>query len=307
MAILLNGAGISAADPALKGLPCKVIFGAASFDVANVVDTWIETNPTIPGSAGSVKGSLSPAASVLTAGVGTGTYNDTTKEYTIASTTGLTVGDRLYISHGSLTPGYYEIASIPSAGKITIVGNPLNPLDGANQSGISYQVAWSYLGNTGSVPISSSVSGQINYAKARFQDGYALNGDLAELFYVEDAPVGSLFISIGGQSYINGVVNTLTPAFALLNAWVNKGGVRHVELVNHSVQASNQFKWGDDSAAEKTLAAAVLSGLKLTPGDGIKYGRLLLKTKSGGGALGIDIQTTLDTTGPTVVIALVGA
>jgi hypothetical protein len=304
MAILLNGAGVSAADPILKGLPCKVIFGASSFDVATVVDEWIETTPTIPGVSGSVKASTSPASTVLTAGIGTGSYNDTTKEYTIASTTGLTVGDRLYLSHGSLTPGFYEILTIPSSGKVTIVGNPLN---GANQTGISYQVAWSYLGNTGSAPISSSGLGQINYAKARFQDGSALNGDLAEQFYVEDAPVGNGFVSIGGQPYTGGIVNTLTPAFALLSAWANKGGVSHVELVNHSVQAANQFKWGDGTTAEKTLSAALASGFSLTAGDGQKYGRILLKTKSGGSALGLDIQTLLDTTGPTVVIALVGA
>ena len=304
MAILLNGAGISAADPILKGLPLKVILGASSFDVATFVEEWIETTPTIPGSAGSVRASVSPAASVLTNGVGTGTYDDTTKRYTIASTTGLSVGDRLYLSHPSLTAGFFEIATIPVAGTVTIVGNPLN---GANQTGISYQVAWSYTGVAGTAPIVSTVSGQINYAKARLQDGASNNGDLAQNFYVEDAPVGVNFISIGGQSYLSGSVNTLTPSFTLLSAWANRGGVSHVELANHSVQASNQFKWGDGSITEKTLAAALTSGFSLTAGDGQKYGRILLKTKSGGAALGLDIQTLLDTTGPTVVIALVGA
>ena len=307
MAILLNGAGISAADPILKGLPLKVILGASSFDVATFVEEWIETTPTIPGSAGSVRASVSPAASVLTNGVGTGTYDDTTKQYTIATTTGLVVGDRLYLSHPSLTAGFYEIATIPVpgvGGKVTIVGNPLN---GANQSGISYQVAWSYSGIAGTAPIVSSAGGQINYAKARLQDGATNNGDLAQNFYVEDAPVGVNFISIGGQSYLSGLVNTLTPSFALLSTWANRGGVSHVELTNHSVQASNQFKWGDGSITEKTLATALTSGFSLTAGDGQKYGRILLKTKSGGAALGLDIQTLLDTTGPTVVMSLVGA
>jgi hypothetical protein len=304
MAITLNSAGLSAADPILKGLPFKIIYGASSFDVATYGDSWVETTPTIPGSAGSTKAGVAPASSVLTAGVGTGSYNDTTKEYTIASTTGISVGDRLYLSHPSLTAGFFEVASSPGAGKVTIAGNPLN---GANQTGISYQVAWSYLGNTGTAPVSSSPAGQANYAKARFQDSAALNGDLAELFYVADQPVGVNFVSIGGQPFSGGTISTLTPTFTLLSAWANKGGVSHVELVNHSTQAVNNFRWGDSSTTEKTLAAAITSGFNLVAGDGIKYGRLLLKTKSGGTALGIDLQTTLDTTGPTVVIRLVGA
>jgi hypothetical protein len=303
MAILLNNAGGSAVDPILKGLPCKVIFGASSFDVASVTDEWIETTPTIPGSSGSVKASTSPAASVLTAGFA-GSYDDATKQYTIASTAGLNPGDFLYLSHGSLIPGFYEILDIPAVGKVTLVDNPLN---GANQTGISYQVAWSYLGNTGSVPFASSGAGQLNYAKARFQDGSGINGDLAEQFHIQDAPVGNNFISIGGQAYTGGVVNTLNPGFALLSAWASKGGVSHVQLVNHSVELSNQFRWGDGSTAEKTLAAALTSGFSLVPGDGPKYGRLLLKTKAGGSALGLDLQVLLDSTGPTVVIALVGA
>jgi hypothetical protein len=310
MAILLNSAGSSAADSILKGLPCKVVFGASSFDVATIVDTWIEATPTIPGTTGSVKSLLSPASTVFTAGIGTGTYNDNTKEYTIASTTGLSVGDYLYLSHPSLVAGVYEIETIPSTGKVTIVGNPLN---GANQTGISYQVAWSYTGRTGTAPIASNATGKINYSKERLQDGSALNADLADLSYVKDAPVGTSFVAIGGKSYLGGTVNTLSPSFEFLSDtanpgdWGSKGGVTHVELVNHSVQVSNQFKWGDSTTGEKTLSAAIASGFTLTSGDGLKYGRLLLKSKSGGGALGIDIQTLLDTTGPSVFIMLVGA
>ena len=304
MVLTLNGAGSTAADPILKGIPLKAVAGASSFDATGFTDFWIETTATIPGTAGSVKGSLSPTSSIFLAGIGNATYNDSTKIYSVPSTTDLSIGDRIYLSHGSLTPGFYEIATV-GAGQFTLVAP--NPLNGANQTGISYEAAWSYLGNTGAAPIASSPAGQINYAKVRLTDSIANNGDKADFFYVADQPAGSALIGIGGQGFTGGSVTTLTPTFTLLNAWASKGGISYVELANHSTQAVNNFQWGDLTITEKTLATALTSGFKLSAGDGIKYGRLLLKSKSGGTALGIDLSVSLDTTGPTVVLALVGA
>lgn len=303
MTLLLNGAGGSLTDPILKGLPIKIVFASASFDVASVVDTWIEqSNNPPPGTSGSVKASLSPAATVLTAGV-TGSYNDTSKKYTISSTVGLTVGDFLYLSHASLTAGIYKIAWLdPNNTDLTLEANPLDTL--GNKTGISYQVAWSYTGNTSTIPIVSTAAGQPNYPKGRFRDAATQNGDILEIFNVKDAPLGSAFIAIGASSYVGGTVSTQTPSFTLLTAWPNKGGISHVELDKHSVQNVQDFSWGDDTRTEKTITSAETLGFSLTSGDGIKYGRILLKTGPSSLVLGIDISVTVDTRGPTIEIFL---
>lgn len=304
MAVILSGAGTSAADPILKGLSGELVIGSATFDTATFNDAYIDTNATIPGT-NSIKASLSPAATVVTAGIGTGTYSDTTKQYTISSTTGLVIGDYLYMQQASLPAGFYKILTVASATAVTLVTNPLNGL--GDKTGISYQVAWRYAGVYGTAPIVSSAAGQINYLKARLVDGAAQNGDLAESFYVRDALSGSAYISVGSVSYTGAIISTLTPSFSLLPSWANKGGVSHVQLANHSVQGSNSFRWGDTTTAEKTLSAAIASGFNLVAGDGIKYGRLLLKSKAGGASIGVDIDVTVDTTGPTVVFFVTGA
>jgi hypothetical protein len=300
MAVTLNGAGSSTLDPILNGLTEEIIIGANTFDVASVSDVWIENTSIIPGTAGSIKSNLSPAASTLTVGLASGTYNDTNKQYSITSTTGLTVGDYLYLEQAALPGGLYKIASIVNATNFTLVTNPLNGL--GNKTGISYQVAWKYNATNGTAPISIG----LNYLKARLFDG-ANNGDLAESFYVQNPPSGSAFVSIGGKNYTGETIATLVPSFDLLPGWANKGGVSQVELTNHSSQNVNHFKWGDNTTAEKNIAAALTGGFNLTPGDGMKYGRLLLKSASGGNSIGVDLAITLDTTGPGVVFLVRGS
>ncbi len=304
MSVILNAAGVSANDPILKGLSGELVIGSSTFDTATFADAWLDTAATIPGT-NSIKASVSPAATVVTAGIGTGTYSDTTKAYTISTTTGLTVGDYLYMQQASLPAGFYKILTIVNATSVTLTTNPLD--GGGNKTGISYQVAWRYAATYGTAPIVSSVTGQINYLKARLTDGAAQNGDLAESFFVRDAPVGSAYVSIGAVNYTGSIIATLTPAFNLLSAWANKGGVSHVQLANHSVQASNSFRWGDTTTTEKTISAAIASGFNLVAGDGIKYGRLLLKSKTNGLTIGVDIDVTVDTTGPTVLFFVAGA
>jgi hypothetical protein len=309
MTTTLNGAGSSTSDPILAGLSGEFVISSTSFDTATFSDAWIEATSGIPGSGGSIKSSLSPAASVVTAGLATGTYNDTSKEYTIASTSGLSVGDYLYVSQASLPTDNYKIASIPSSGKVTLVSNPLNGQ--GNKTGITYQVAWRYIGTYGTAPISGGSSAQVNYLKARLQDSAGQSGNLEELFYVMNAPNGANFINVGGQSYQGGIISTLTPSFAFLSGgatdWTNKGGVSHVELVNHSVQGVNNFRWGDNTTSEKSLAAALSGGFSLTAGDGSKYGRMRLKSKSGSSSFyNIDLEVVLDTTGPSVSFAVYG-
>lgn len=301
--LLLNSAGASAADPVLKGLGIEWVITPTTMDVTTFVDAWIDQATGIPGTA-SIKGSLSPAATVVISG-NAGSYDDTAKQLTIASTTGLSVGDYLYLSHASITSGAYQIASIPSAGKVTLTVNPFNGL--GNKTGVSYQNCWRYVGTAGTAPIISSTAGTQNFFKARTQDSVGNNGQLESTCYVENAPAGAAFIAIGGKSYTGQTVNDTTPTLNLLPGWANAGGVTFLELANHSVQARNDFTFGDSTIAEKSLSDAETSGLKVTAGDGIKYGRINLKSKSSGAVIvGVDIDLTIDTIGPTLTFQLNG-
>lgn len=65
--------------------------------------------------------------------------------------------------------------------------------------------------------------------------------------------------------------------------------------------------FGDSTITEKSLSAAETSGLKVTAGDGIKYGRINLKSKTSGAVIvGVDIDLTIDTIGPTLTFLLNG-
>jgi hypothetical protein len=301
--LLLNGAGGSAADPILKGLGLEWVIAPTTMDAAVFSDAWVDQATGIPGTA-SIKGSLSPAATVVISG-NAGSYDDTAKQLTISSTTGLSVGDYLYLSHASITSGVYQIATLPAAGKVTLVVNPFNGL--GNKTGISYQACWRYVGTAGTAPIVSSGAGTQNFFKARTQDSVGNNGQLESTCTVADAPAGAAFIALAGKSYTGQTVNVTAPSLAILPAWANAGGVAFLELANHSVQARNDFTFGDATITERSLAAAKASGLKVTAGDGIKYGRLNLKSMSSGAVIvGVDLDLTIDTLGPTLTFLLNG-
>lgn len=302
-ALLLNSAGTSAADPILKGLGIEWVIEPSSMDAASVTDAWIDQATGIPGTA-SIKASLSPAATVVTSG-NAGTYSDSTKRLTISSTTGLSTGDYLYLSHASITAGPYQIASIPVAGAVTLTVNPFNGL--GDKTGIAYQTCWRYDGTAGTNPIVSSSGGTQNFFKAKVADSVGNAGQLEATAYVEDPPAGSSYIGIATKAYSGQTIATSSPALAILSGWANAGGVTYLELANHSVQGVNNFTFGDSTTSEKTLAAAIASGLKLSAGDGIKYGRINLKSKSSGSILvGVDIDVILDTLGPSLVFLLTG-
>lgn len=303
MAILLNGAGTSTADPILKNLGFEWILAASTMDIAALTDAWIDQAAGFPGT-NSVKSSLSPAATVLTAGTN-GSYDDTTKRYTITSTTGLSVGDYIYLSHASLTAGVYQIASLPAAGQFTLTNNPMNGL--GNKTVISYQVAWRYSGTAGVAPTVSSGSGTQNFFKVRAADSAGNVTDAVDSTFIEDAPAGLNYLTIGGKSYTGQIINTVSPSFSLLPAWSNNGGVSHVEFTTHSVQTTRtDFRHADGTIAEKTIGTTEAAGLSLTAGDGQKYGRILLKSRAAGVTVGVDLDIVLDTTGPTIVLTLAG-
>jgi hypothetical protein len=303
MAILLNGAGTSAADPILKNLGGFFSFAASTMDIATLNDVWIDQDNSFPGT-NSVKASLTPAATVLTAGT-SGSYNDTSKQYTISSTTGLTAGDRIYLSHASLTAGIYEIATVVNGTNITLVSNPLN--GSGNQTNVNYQVAWTYSLTFGVAPMVSSGGGTQNFFKVRATDSGANQTDASDSCYVRDAPAGSSYMSVDGKSYTGQTTNDPTPSFSLLSGWTNNGGVSHIAFTNHSVQTGNtDFRHSDGTTAEKTTATTETNGLSFTAGDGQKYGRILLKSKAGGVSVGVDLDMIVDTGGPTITMTLSG-
>jgi len=305
MALLVNGAGVSAADPILDGLTCQFVFAASTFDIATVVESWLDQTSGFPGTS-SVRSSLTPAYTVVTAGT-TGDYNDTSKQVDVGSTTGLTAGDAMYFSHASITDGFFILASVVDGTDITLESDPFD--GGGNLTDeITYQVGWSFIEAIGTAPIVSDAPGDQNYFKARVQDSGTNETDAEDSFWARDALSGAAYIALDGATYVGQTFGDTLLTLAILAGWTNQGGISHVTLANHSVQVVNNFTWTvGGGIAEKTLAAAETSGLTCANGAAINYGALEFRTKSGGVALSVDIDAIVDSAGPTVVFTAVGA
>lgn len=302
--LTLNSAGSTAADPLLKDLLLRWTFFSTSMDVASIADAFIDTVVGFPGTS-TIKTGLSPAATVITGGA-SGGYNDTSKQYTLSSTTGMTAGDYVYLSQALITDGIYAIASVVDGTDITVTGNPLNGQ--GNQTNVAYQIAWTWQGPAGSVGTGSDAAGVNNYGKADVADSAPASTELTDSWYVRDAPVGAGYISLAGGDYTGQTVGSFALALAILNGWTNAGGVTHLELAAHSVQTVNNFTWTTGGGVgEKTLADAE-GGLQAAAGDGIKYGRLLLKGMAGSATpVGVDFSITVDTAGPVMASMLMAA
>jgi len=295
--ILLNSAGGSAADPILKGLGFDHIIAPSSMDVADVNDTGIDTATGFPVTNSHLT-SLSPAETVIEKGT-TASYADTPDQLTIGSTTGLTAGDYIYLSHASITDGVYEIASVVDGTTITLVSDPF--AGGGDQTNVSYQVSWYYAGTAGTAPSVSSSGGTLNYYKGDLDDG-ATSTQQEDTNYVRDAPAGASYIAIAGVSYTGQTISDASPSLAILSGWANQGGVSHVSL-----SGTGAF-WdaGLTDQTEKTLATAESGGLYLSAGDGAKSFNVIMKSAAGGVTVTVACDLTLDTSGPTIVQSVVG-
>ena len=303
MPLTLNGAGGVQADPILAGLGIQLVGAASSMDVASVLDAFIDSVTGFPGST-TVKSSLTPAATVITAGA-TGSYNDTSKNWTISSTTGLSANDAIYLSHASITDGVYQIASVVDGTNLTITGNPLN--GSGNQSNIAYQVAWSWIGATDAVPVNHSAAGDQNFWKFDADDG-SVNSQSEENFWVADAPSNADFVEIEGGTYAGQTASDNLLTLDLVRNWTNNGGISHVEIANHSVQVANDFTWTSGGGTGEVALATAQGGLTADAGDGAKYGRLIFRALPGSAhTVEVDIDITVDTTGPVITMALVAA
>ena len=303
MSLTLNGAGVSQADPILAGLGIQLVGAAPNIDVTAVNEAFIDAATGFPGTT-TVKSSLTPASTVVTAG-STGSYNDTSKSWTISSTTGMSAGDAIYLSHATITDGVYQIASVVDGTNLTITGNPLN--GSGNQSNISYQIAWSWTGPTDAAPVLHNAAGDQNFFKFDATDG-AVNTQQEDNFWVADPPAGANYVEIEGVTYTGQTVTDHALTLVLLSGWTNSGGISHVEMANHSVQTVNNFTWTTGGGTgEKTLEDAE-GGLTADAGDGAKYGRLIFRGLTGSAnTVEVDIDVTVDTTGPVISITLLAA
>lgn len=302
MSLLVNGAGASAANPILAGLRVALYFGASTMDIATINEAYVDPGAGFPGT-NTVRASLSPAHTVMLAGLN-GSYATAGTVLTLASTTGLTAGDGIYLSHASITDGIYVIATVVNGTTVTLRNNPF----ASNQSNIAYQVAWKYEQTAGTAPIGTSGAGQINYFKADVQDGNSLVSQASDSFYVRDAPSNEAYIALDGLSYSGATFFDVNLTLGVLSAWANKGGIATVQLTNHSGQGVNNFTFGGGGTTERTLATAETQGLVMSAGDGLKYGALRFRTLEASSAfLDVNLTATLDTTGPAVVFVAYGA
>lgn len=304
MTLLVNSAGVSAADPILAGLQAQFVFAASSFDVATVIEAWLDQTSGFPGTA-SVKSSLTPADTVVLAGT-TADYDDSAKDLDIGSTTGLASGDALYISHGTITDGFYIINSVVDAAKVSLENDPFD--GGGAQTNITFQVGWSFIETIGTAPIVSDGPGDQNYFKARVQDAGTNETDAEDSFWARDDPGGAAYIALDGANYTGQTFGDTLLTLAILAAWTNNGGISHVTLADHSTETVNNFTWTvGGGISEKTFADAETSGLTCANGAAINYGALEFRTKSGGVALSVDIDAIVDSAGPVVVFTALGA
>lgn len=301
--ITINGAGGAQANPILKGLGIQLIAAASSMDVADINDAFIDSAAGFPGT-NSILANLTPAETVVTAGAA-GSYNDTTKQWTLSSTTGLSANDAIYLSHASITDGVYQIASVVNGTDVTIVNNPLN--GSGNQTSIAYQIAWSYRNATSAAAFFSNAAGDQNFFKFDADDGSA-GSQVEDSFWIADQPSGADFVEIEGVTYTGQTVGDNILTLDLLRAWANNGGVAFVEMANHSVQTVNNFTWTSGGGTGEVSLATALAGLTASAGDGAKYGRLILKAASGSAyTVAVDIDVTVDTTGPTLTLTALAA
>ena len=308
MTVLVNGAGASAANPIAKSAPFEFRLVIPSMDAATIDGVWLDGATGLPGT-NSIGASASPALGVTTRG-NNGQYTHSTRTCNLGSNTGLSVGDIVWFNHGSITPGIGRIESLPGGGTSVVIAADENPF-AADASTVAFQVGWRFVLTAGTAPSLSSAGGTQNFFKARASDSAGNQVGLEEsVHYVKDLPVGALLAALQGLAYNSGsTTNDSTPTVSILPGFgASNGGITHIALANHGAQGVLNATWGDLGVTEKTFAQAIALGLTYTGGDGIKYGRLVLRTRSGSanGITLIDFTINLDTVGPTIQFVIVG-
>ncbi|MEO0852260.1 MAG: hypothetical protein AAFY15_01980 [Cyanobacteria bacterium J06648_11] len=306
-----GNAGESAANPILKGLGLEHIIIPTSADVEQNLGAFLDQAPGFPGT-NDVSNNLSPLETVYILGAN-GSYNDTTKEYTLATTAGLSIGDLLYVSHPLAVDGAYVIDGI-NGNAVTVTDNSLDGL-GA-QTGITYQNCWRYIEIAGNLPTVSSAAGQLNVLKAEGEDSSSNQGTVEGDYYLRDAPTGSLLLALGGADYDAvplAVVSSNQIAADILSPWADRGGVTEVAIGSNDTSSTLDATWWDGSTTPKLLDDIITQNagagaILLSAGDGDKFGKFLLRSDVDSSIqFGVNWGVKVDTSAPVLTLTLRGA
>ena len=154
----------------------------------------------------------------------------------IGSATGLTAGDAIYLSHGTITDGFFIILAVVNATESTLESDPF--AGGGNQTNISFQVGWSYIETIGTAPISSDGPGDQNYFKARVEDSGTNQTDAEDSFWARDALTGSAYIAFDGADFTGQTLGDTLFTPALVPGWA-----RHM-IGGGTVRVSNEAHAG---------------------------------------------------------------
>lgn len=295
MALNFNGAGASAADAVLSGLPIALVGLSRSFNLAQNIKAAIDETSNYP-LVSEITASLSPQATQVTPAGLSGSWVAGTKQLTVSSTGGVVAGQYIYMNAGTV----YKLGRI-----VTVVSATVLALDdgfAADALNVAYQVAWVYLGVAGQGPLVATAIGKAYYYKFEGQTSVGNRGEAPpQLFYVRSPYTN--FVSINGGAATNWRVNAAEPVLNVGADWASRGGLVSLEL-----SGATDLTWWDGSIGEKTMTDFLfqlqngLPTIKLINGDGPKSATLWGRGKVGSAAtvnLGT-ISGTLDTAAPTV-------
>lgn len=241
--VSVNGAGISAVDSIIKGLPVSLVMGAETVDAAQLVAAGVDGATNFP-IVTPITSSLYPAASVFTPAGVTGTWTNSTRILTIGNAGTTEAGMYVGLSLGAVN-AFAQIEQVVSSTQLKLFSSPFT----ADQVNVGYQIWWAYrtyAAATGSV-LTSSADGKLNVLKFQAADSLGNLGTNTPgtSFYVRDVP--SDVVVLNGGSFTGQQIAVSNPTFNLLPTWTNKGGIASLELVT-----SDGFAWWDGTTAEKT-------------------------------------------------------
>lgn len=301
MAVFLNSAGGSAADPVLEDLPVSIIGGATTLDITQNVRMYID--PATGTGTNEVTSGLSPdPTTVFTAGTN-GVWTAASNTFSGFNSTPLNIGDYLYVDNGT-TAALAKIATKPNGTSVTFT----TQVFASDASGVSYQVHYTYnstFNDTGTA-LKATSGGVINYIKFQGADAQGNVGSKEETIYGRLDPAGSAFIEINGGSYTGQTITTFAPTFNFLSGWTNRGGVISLELVS-----ATGIRWWDGTSGEKLISAIMTQGegsrLQLFGGDGLKTATLRMRSAQASSAYrDVPISVTVDSSAPNIVINVRG-
>lgn len=300
-ALNINGAGGSASNPILSGLPIDLVAGAETCDIVQGVAAFVDSGEGFPGT-NSVTSGLVPASTIVEPAGLTGSYVASTQMLTVTNVGSAEAGMYIGLSQGA-TKTYAAIAEVVSSTELRLAGSPFS----VDTSNIAYQIWYVLKVMAGSSSTLSDAAGKLNVFKFQAADalGNLGNNGPGASFYIRDAP--SNLVTVNGGHWQNQRVAVPTPNFDILPSWANRGGIASLQLVT-----SSGISWWDNTTAEKSITSILTqtanNRLKLNGGDGTKTATLRARTYVGGSRYKdiANLLIELDSSAP-VVSAIVEA